>query len=26
MRIGGEAPRRRTHSRNRCQHHGLLRV
>ena len=26
MRIGGEAPRRRTHSRNRCQHQGLLRV
>ena len=26
MRIGGKAPRRRTHSRNRCQHHGLLRV
>src|SRR5208337_870548 len=26
MRIGGEAPRRRTHSRKRCQHHGLLRV
>ena len=26
MRIGGEAPGRRTHSRNRCQHHGLLRV
>ena len=26
MRIGGEAPRRRTHSRNRCQNHGLLRV
>jgi hypothetical protein len=26
MRISGEAPRRRTHSRNRCQHHGLLRV
>ena len=26
MRIGGEAPRRRTHSRNRFQNHGLLRV
>ena len=26
MRIGGEAPRRRTHSRNRYQNHGLLRV
>jgi hypothetical protein len=26
MRIGGEAPGRRAHSRNRCQHHGLLRV
>src|ERR1700738_2701199 len=26
MRIGGEAPRRRTHSRNRVQNHGLLRV
>src|SRR6266705_6796413 len=26
MRIGGKAPRRRTHSRNRYQHHGLLRV
>jgi hypothetical protein len=26
MRIGGEAPGRRAQSRNRCQHHGLLRV
>lgn len=26
MRIGGEAPGRRAHSRKRCQHHGLLRV
>src|SRR5712691_7137000 len=26
MRIGGEVPRRRTHSRNRFQNHGLLRV
>src|SRR3954465_2916527 len=26
MRIGGEAPERRAHSRKRCQHHGLLRV
>jgi hypothetical protein len=26
MRIGGEAPRRRTHSRNRFKNHGLLRV
>src|SRR5216684_8608415 len=26
MRIGGEAPRRRTHSRNRFQNRGLLRV
>src|SRR5712664_1192234 len=26
MRIGGEAPRRRPHSRNRFQNHGLLRV
>lgn len=26
MRIGGEAPRRRTHSRNRFQNHGVLRV
>jgi hypothetical protein len=26
MRIGGEDPGRRAHSRNRCQHYGLLRV
>src|SRR5215210_5678693 len=26
MRIGGEAPGRRAHSRKRCRHHGLLRV
>src|SRR3954465_563051 len=26
MRIGGNAPGRRAHSRKRCQHHGLLRV
>src|SRR3954452_24981452 len=26
MRIGGEAPGRRAHSQERCQHHGLLRV
>jgi len=26
MRIGGEAPGRRAHSRKRYRHHGLLRV
>jgi len=26
MRIGGEAPGRRAHSQERCQHHGRLRV
>ena len=26
MRIGGEAPGRRAHSRKRCQHHAMLRV